>query len=176
MLTNCIRLLSFGIYFRLKGRYFMQGNKQVIEHLNKAIENELTAINQYFLHARMYKNFGLKELGEHEFNESVDEMKHADALIERVLFLEGLPNLQSLGKLRIGENPKEMLEADLALELDAVPVLKSAIEFCESIQDYVSRELFESILESEEEHIDWLETQLELIDKVGLENYLQSKM
>jgi bacterioferritin len=103
-------------------------------------------------------------------------MKHADALIERVLFLEGLPNLQSLGKLRIGENPKEMLEADLALELDAVPVLKTAIEFCESIQDYVSRELFESILESEEEHIDWLETQLELINKVGLENYLQSKM
>jgi bacterioferritin len=154
----------------------MQGNKQVIEHLNKAIKNELTAINQYFLHARMYKNFGLKELDEHELKESVDEMKHADALIERVLFLEGLPNLQDLGKLRIGENPKEMIEADLALELDAVPTLKEAIEFCESVQDYVSRELFESILESEEEHIDWLETQLELIDKVGLENYLQSKM
>jgi bacterioferritin len=154
----------------------MQGNKQVIEHLNKAIKNELTAINQYFLHARMYKNFGLKELDEHEYKESVDEMKHADALIERVLFLEGLPNLQDLGKLRIGENPKEMIEADLALELDAVPVLKEAIEFCESVQDYVSRELFESILESEEEHIDWLETQLELIEKVGLENYLQSKM
>ena len=154
----------------------MQGNTQVIEHLNKVLKNELTAINQYFLHARMYKNFGLKELDEHEFKESVDEMKHADTLIERILFLEGLPNLQVLGKLRIGENAKEMLEADLSLEMDAVPVLKTAIEFCESVQDYVSRELFESILESEEEHIDWLETQLELIKKVGLENYLQSKI
>tara|TARA_R110000782_G_scaffold49668_11_gene108063 strand:- start:1217 stop:1681 length:465 start_codon:yes stop_codon:yes gene_type:complete len=154
----------------------MQGNEKVIEHLNTVLKNELTAINQYFLHARMYKNFGLKELGEHEFKESIDEMKHADALIERVLFLEGLPNLQLLGKLRIGETPKEMLEADLALELDAVPDLKVAIEFCESVKDYVSRELFESILESEEEHIDWLETQLSLISKTGLENYLQSKM
>ena len=154
----------------------MQGNTQVVEHLNKAIKNELTAINQYFLHARMYKNFGLKELDEHEFKESIDEMKHADALIERVLFLEGLPNLQDLGKLRIGENPKEMLEADLALELDAIPTLKAAIEFCESVRDYVSRELLEDILESEEKHIDWLETQLGLIEKTGLENYLQSKM
>jgi len=154
----------------------MQGNKQVIEHLNKVIRNELTAINQYFLHARMYKNFGLKELDEHEFKESIDEMKHADSLIERVLFLEGLPNLQDLGKLRIGENPKEMLEADLALEMEAVPDLKIGIEFCESARDYVSRELLEDILESEEEHIDWLETQLGLIERTGLENYLQSKM
>lgn len=154
----------------------MQGDKKVIEHLNLAIRNELTAINQYFLHARMYKNFGLKELGEHEYSESIDEMKHADALIERVLFLEGLPNLQDLGKLRIGEDPKEMLEADLALEMEALPVLKTAIEYCETVKDYISRELFESILESEEEHVDWLETQLELIGKVGLENYLQSKM
>ncbi|MBL1143017.1 MAG: bacterioferritin [Proteobacteria bacterium] len=154
----------------------MQGDKQVIEHLNKAIKNELTAINQYFLHARMYKNFGLEELNEHEYKESIDEMKHADALIERVLFLEGLPNLQELGKLRIGENPKEMLEADLALEMEAVPDLRAGIEYCESIQDYVSRELLETILESEEEHIDWLETQLALIEKTGLENYLQSKM
>jgi bacterioferritin len=154
----------------------MQGNKEVIGHLNKVIRNELTAINQYFLHARMYKNVGLKELGEHEFKESIAEMKHADVLIERVLFLEGLPNLQDLGKLRIGENPKEMLEADLALELEAVPDLKAGIEFCESVRDYVSRELLEDILESEEEHVDWLETQLSLIEKTGLENYLQSKM
>jgi bacterioferritin len=154
----------------------MQGNTQVIKHLNKALKNELTAINQYFLHARMYKNFGLTELAEHEQKESIDEMKHADALIERILFLEGLPNLQDMGKLRIGENAKEMLESDLALEMEAVPDLKIGIEYAESVQDYVSRELFEAILESEEEHIDWLETQLELILKVGLENYLQSKM
>jgi len=154
----------------------MQGNTQVIKHLNKALKNELTAINQYFLHARMYKNFGLTELAEHEQKESIDEMKHADALIERILFLEGLPNLQDMGKLRIGENAKEMLESDLALEMEAVPDLKIGIEYAESVQDYVSRELFEAILESEEEHIDWLETQLELIPKVGLENYLQSKM
>lgn len=154
----------------------MQGNEQVIKHLNKALKNELTAINQYFLHARMYKNFGLMELNEHEYKESIDEMKHADQLIERILFLEGLPNLQDLGRLRIGESPKEMLEADLMLEMEAIPDLKAAVEFCESVQDYVSRELFESILESEEEHVDWLETQLDLITKVGLENYLQSKM
>jgi bacterioferritin len=154
----------------------MQGDKQVIQHLNTALKNELTAINQYFLHARMYKNFGLTELDEHEYKESLDEMKHADQLIERILFLEGLPSMQSLGKLRIGENPKEMIEADLALELDAIPDLKEGIKYCESIQDFVSRELFESILESEEEHVDWLETQLDLITKVGIENYLQSKM
>jgi len=154
----------------------MKGDKQVIQYLNKALKNELTAINQYFLHARMYENWGLKELNEKEYEESIDEMKHADALIKRILFLEGLPNLQDLGKLKIGENTEEMLRCDLELELEAVPLLREAIEHSEKVKDYVSRELFEDILESEEEHIDWLETQLELIEKVGLKNYQQSKM
>lgn len=154
----------------------MQGDKKVIQYLNKALRNELTAINQYFLHARMYEDWGLKELNEKEYAESIDEMKHADALIKRTLFLEGLPNLQDLGKLKIGENTEEMLRCDLELEQEAVPLLREAVEYCEQVKDYVSRELFESILESEEEHIDWLETQLGLIEKIGLKNYQQSKM
>jgi bacterioferritin len=154
----------------------MKGDKKVIQYLNKAIKNELTAINQYFLHARMYENWGLEKLNEKEYHESIDEMKHADALIKRVLFLEGLPNLQDLGKLKIGENTEEMLRCDLGLEMEAVPLLREAVEYCEQVKDYVSRELFEDILESEEEHIDWLETQLELIEKVGVKNYQQSMM
>jgi len=154
----------------------MKGDTKVIEYLNKALENELTAINQYFLHARMYKNWGFEKLNEKEYHESIDEMKHADLLIERILFLEGLPNLQNIGKILIGENPEEMLGCDLKLELIAIPVLREAIEYCESIKDFVSREIFADILESEEEHVDWLETQLELIEKVGIKNYLQSQM
>ena len=153
----------------------MKGDATVIEHLNKVIKNELTAINQYFLHSRMYKDWGMAKLAKHEFEESVDEMKHADQLVERGLFLEGLPNLQDLGKLRIGENVQEMLQCDLDLELDAIPDLRAAIAYCEAHKDYVSRDLFESILDSEEEHVDWLETQLGLIEKMGVENYVQNQ-
>lgn len=152
----------------------MKGDKQVIQHLNKILANELIAINQYFLHARMYEDWGLEKLGKHEYKESIDEMKHADKLVKRILFLEGIPNLQELGKLLIGENTKEMLECDLALENKAIPDLRAAIAYCESVGDYASRELLEDILESEEEHVDWLETQLGLIEKIGIENYLQS--
>ena len=154
----------------------MKGDPKVIEHLNKALYNELIAINQYFLHAKMLKNWGLKELAEHEYHESIDEMKHADKLSERILFLDGLPNFQNLGKLRIGESPVEVLKADLALEYDALPTLREAIAYCEQVGDYVSRELFADILESEEEHIDWIETQLDLVARVGEQNYLQSKI
>jgi len=154
----------------------MRGDPDVIRHLNAVLTNELTAINQYFLHSRMFRNWGLHRLAEHEHHESVDEMKHADRLIERILFLEGLPNLQQLHKLMIGENASEALACDLQLEMAAHPALKTAIAHCEKIGDYVSRELFEDILESEEGHIDFLETQLDLIDKVGLQNYLQSQM
>jgi len=154
----------------------MKGDPTVIEHLNRVLKNELTAINQYFLHSRIYKDWGLTQLGDYEFKESVDEMKHADSLIERVLFLEGLPNLQDIGKLRIGEHVAEMVQCDLDLELDAIPDLRAAIAYCEAHKDYVSRDLFDAILSSEEKHVDWLETQLDLIGKVGLENYCQSQM
>jgi len=154
----------------------MKGDSKVIKYLNKALKNELVAINQYFLHARMFENWGLNELNEKEYEESIDEMKHADALIRRILFLEGLPNLQDLGKLKIGENTEEMMRCDLELEMEAVPLLREAVAYCEQVADYTSRELFEDILQSEEEHIDWLETQIGLIEKVGLKNYQQSKM
>lgn len=154
----------------------MKSDPKIIQHLNKALGNELIAINQYFLHARMYKDWGLKVLADKEYEESIDEMKHADDLIERILFLEGIPNLQDLGKLRIGEDTKEILECDLALEMDAIPDLRDAIEYAESVRDYVSRDLFNHILEDEEEHVDWLETQLGLIEKVGIQNYNQAQM
>ena len=154
----------------------MRGEAKVIEFLNKALKMELTAINQYFLHARMFRNWGLKRLGEVEYRESIDEMKHADTLVERILFLEGLPNLQDLDKLLIGETPVECLECDLKLEYPGHAFYKEAIAYCEQARDYVSREIFERILEDEEEHIDFLETQLELVKTVGLQNYLQSQM
>ena len=154
----------------------MKGDKKVIEFLNKALYNELTAINQYFLHAKMLKHWGLLRWAKHEYEESIDEMKHADKLAERILFLEGLPNFQALGKLKIGEGPREILDCDLALELEGIPLLRDAIAYCEEVNDYISRELFVDILEDEEEHVDWLETQLDLIERVGMENYLQGQM
>ena len=154
----------------------MKGDAKVIEFLNKALYNELTAINQYFLHAKMLKNWGLKELAEHEYHESIDEMKHADKLSERILFLDGLPNFQALGRLRIGENPLEVLRADLALELEAIPLLREAIAHCEAVNDFGSRKLFSDILVSEEEHVDWIETQLSLIERIGEANYLAQQL
>ena len=154
----------------------MRGDAKVIEYLNKVLFNELTAINQYFLHARMFDNWGFKKLGEHEYKESIDEMKHADTVVKRILFLEGLPNLQHLDKLMIGESVPEALECDLKLEQKAIPDLRDAIVHCESVRDFVTREIFEGILDNEEEHVDWLETQLKLIKDTGLQNYLQSNM
>ena len=149
----------------------MKGDAKVIEYLNKALANELVAINQYFLHAKMYKDWGLDALGDYEYHESIDEMKHADQLTERILFLEGIPNLQELGKLYIGEHTQEMLECDLKLENQGIPLLREAIAYCTDVKDFVSRDLLSQILDNEEEHVDWLETQLTLIKKVGIENY-----
>ncbi|PWK92388.1 bacterioferritin [Fulvimonas soli] len=154
----------------------MKGDAKVIEYLNKVLYNELTAISQYFLHYRMFKDWGYRELAEHEYKESIDEMKHADRLIERILFLDGLPNLQYLGKLRIGENPLECLQGDLDLEMAAAVDLRAAIAHSEGIADYVSRDLFKAILHDEEEHIDWLETQFGVVKDIGAERYLQSKL
>ena len=154
----------------------MKGDTTVIKHLNKILKNELTAINQYFLHARMLDDWGLTKLGKYEYEESIDEMKHADDLVKRILFLEGLPNLQSLGRLRVGESVEEILKGDLALENEAIPDLREAIAYCEEVRDYVTRDMLESILDSEEEHVDHLETQLELIERVGIQNYQQSQM
>jgi len=154
----------------------MQGNSKVMDYLNQALRNELTAINQYFLHSRMFQDWGLEKLAAKEYEESIDEMKHADQLIQRILFLEGLPNMQDLGRLRIGENPQEMLQSDLTMEMDALPLLRAAIVYCESEHDFISRDLFQQILDSEEEHVDWLETQLSLIERIGEENYLQSQV
>ncbi|TNE49236.1 MAG: bacterioferritin [Sphingomonadales bacterium] len=151
----------------------MKGDDKVIEFLNKALTNELTAINQYWLHYRVLADWGVTKLAEYERHESIDEMKHADVLAERILFLNGLPNFQAIHKLKVGENVEEILKADLAVELEAIPLLKDAIEHCEKVRDYVSRDLFSDILESEEEHVDFLETQFEMIERMGLENYVQ---
>lgn len=154
----------------------MKGDDKIIAHLNQVLKNELTAINQYFLHSRMFRDWGLNKLAEHEYAESVDEMKHADQIIERILFLEGLPNVQDIGKVMIGEDVKEALECDLRMEMKAIPDLRIAVADAEQLNDYVSRDLFRGILDAEEEHVDWLETQLALIEKIGLPNYLQAQM
>ncbi|MFN3510097.1 bacterioferritin [Tsuneonella troitsensis] len=151
----------------------MKGDPTVIDYLNRALTNELTAINQYWLHYRVLHHWGINKLAEYERHESIDEMKHADTLAERILFLDGLPNFQALHKLKVGETVEEILRADLAVEMEAIPLLKDAIQHCETVRDYVSREIFERILESEEEHVDFLETQFEMIERMGLPNYIQ---
>jgi bacterioferritin len=151
----------------------VKGDPQVIDYLNRALTNELTAINQYWLHYRVLHHWGVRKLAEYERHESIDEMKHADTLAERVLFLDGLPNFQAIHKLKVGESVEEILRADLALEMAAIPLLKDAIQHCETVRDYVSREIFERILESEEEHVDFLETQFDMIERMGLQNYVQ---
>jgi len=150
----------------------MKGNDEIIAILNRVLRNELTAINQYFLHSRMYRDWGISELAEHEYKESIEEMQHADSLVERILFLDGLPNLQDIGRLMIGEDVREMLECDLKLEHAAIPDLREGIELCERESDYVSRQLLDDILKNEEEHVDWLEAQFDLIKKMGIENYV----
>ncbi len=154
----------------------MKGDSKVLKILNEALGNELIAINQYFLHSKMYKDWGYDKLAKQEYDESIDEMKHADRLTDRILFLEGIPNLQKLGQLLVGENPEEMLSCDLKLEHQAIKTLYNGVAYCESVKDFVSRDLLQDILESEEEHIDWLETQLGLIKSIGIQNYLQSQL
>ncbi|MET0240838.1 MAG: bacterioferritin [Sphingobium sp.] len=151
----------------------MKGDARVVQYLNEALKNELTAINQYFLHYRMLKHWGVSKLAKYEYSESIDEMKHADRIADRIFFLDGLPNFQDLGRLRIGETVEELLRADLALEMEALPQLKEAIAYCEQVRDFVTRDLFKDILESEEEHVDTIERQFDMIARMGIENYVQ---